>query len=82
MDRRSPCAVLREHMRSAPREALDPGQGEAMLGQALHEKPALRFSECSGQDSAELLIFPSAGGVPVWNFHQAPTPIQTFSTRA
>ena len=27
MDRRSPCAVLREHMRSAPREALDPGQG-------------------------------------------------------
>ena len=45
-------------MRSAPREALDPGQGEAMLGQALHEKPALRFSECSGQDSAELLIFP------------------------
>ena len=58
MDRRSPCAVLREHMRSAPREALDPGQGEAMLGQALHEKPALRFSECSGQDNAELLIFP------------------------
>ena len=36
--------------RSAPREALDPGQGEAMLGQALREKPALRFSECSGQD--------------------------------
>ena len=29
-----------------------------MLGQALREKPALRFSECSGQDSAELLIFP------------------------
>ena len=36
--------------RSAPREALDPWQGEAMLGQALREKPALRFSECSGQD--------------------------------
>ena len=36
--------------RSAPREALDPCQGEAMLGQALREKPALRFSECSGQD--------------------------------
>eukprot|EP00959_Pyramimonas_sp_CCMP1952_P282988 5915147-Pyramimonas_sp.AAC.1 len=52
MCRRSPCAVLREHMRSAPREALDPGQGEAVLGQALHEKPALTFSECSGQDSA------------------------------
>ena len=29
-----------------------------MLGQALREKPALRFSECSGQDCAELLIFP------------------------
>jgi hypothetical protein len=28
-----------------------------MLGQALREKPALRFSGCSGQDSAELLIF-------------------------
>ena len=50
MHRRSRCAIFREHMRSAPREALDPGQGEAMLGQALHEKPALRFSECSGQD--------------------------------
>ena len=43
--------------RSALREALDPGQGEAMLGQALHEKPALRFSECSGQGSPELVIF-------------------------
>ena len=58
MHRRSRCVVFREHRRSAPREALDPGQGEALLGQALHEKPVLRFSECSGQDSAELLIFP------------------------
>ena len=27
MHRRSRCAIFREHMRSAPREALDPGQG-------------------------------------------------------
>ena len=40
-----------------------------MLGQALREKPALRERPCSGQDRAELLIFPSADGVPVWNFH-------------
>ena len=44
MDRRSPCAVFREHRRSAPREALDPGEGEAMLGQALHDR-SLRFFE-------------------------------------
>ena len=42
MHRRSRCVVFREHV--------DPGQGEAMLGQALHEKPALRFSECSGRE--------------------------------
>ena len=42
MDRRSPCAVCREHMRSAPREALGPGEGEAMLGQA-PPLPAPRF---------------------------------------
>ena len=28
----------------APREALDPGEGEAVLGQALHDQPATRLS--------------------------------------
>ena len=65
-------------MRSAPREALDPGQGEAMLGQALHEKPALRFSECSEQDSPELVILPKGWRrTRVELFTKPQTPIQT-----
>ncbi len=50
MQRRSRFAVFREHRRSAPREALDPGEGEAMLGQAgtARPQPAPRFS--AGRD--------------------------------
>ena len=38
MHRRSRCAILREHMRSALREALEPGN--VLLGQALRRPSA------------------------------------------
>ena len=55
--------------RSAPREALDPGEGEAMLGQALHTVPPWELSSPCGAGWAStacllslrtLLVFPEA----------------------
>ena len=63
----------------APREALDPGEGEAVLGQALHDH-SLPYPPPSLPTSR--VDFSRRLAVYVWNFHQVPAPIQTFSTRA
>ena len=71
----------------APREALDPGEGEAVLGQALHDLSLPRDYPRGGRllpslPTSRVVDFSRRLAVYVWSFHQAQPPIQTFSTRA
>ena len=64
----------------APREALDPGEGEAVLGQALHDHSLPRDYPPPSLPTSRVVDFSRRLAVYVWNFHQVPAPIQTFST--
>ena len=66
----------------APREALDPGEGEAVLGQALHDHSLPRDYPPPSLPTSRIVDFSRRLAVYVWSFHQAQPPIQTFSTRA
>ena len=66
----------------APREALDPGVGEAMQGQALHDHGLPRGYPPPSLPTSRIVDFSRRLAVYVWCVHQAQPPIQTFSTRA
>ena len=72
--RRSRCACFREHM--------DPGEEEAVLGQALHDHSLPRDYPPPSLPTSRVVDFSRRLAVYVWNFPQVPAPIQTFSTRA
>ena len=79
MHRRSRCASWQSAY--APREALD-NEGEAMLGQALHDHSLPRDYPPPSLPTSRVVDFSRGLAVYVWSFHQAQLPIQTFSTRA
>ena len=55
----------------APREALDPGEGEAVLGQALHDHSLPRDYPPPSLPTSRVVDFSRRLAVYVWSCHQA-----------